>query len=111
MEQQRLNPTIVYVLSILGLLCCCVAGFGIIPSGIAYFIAKNDLKKVQDDPENYEQSSIKGMNTARIIAIVAIVINALMLIRVIYIIATVGWDEIYNEFMTAYQEALKAQEQ
>lgn len=111
MEQQKLNPAIVYVLSILGLLCCCLFGSGIIPSGIAFFIAKNNLKKAADSPESYDASNVKSMNTAKIIALVVIIINALMIIRVIYIIATVGWDELYGEFMKAYQEALEAQGQ
>ena len=45
MEKQRLNPAIVYVLSILGILCCCILGLGIIPSVIAFFMAKTNLQK------------------------------------------------------------------
>ena len=111
MEEKKLNPAVVYILSVLGILCCCLAGLGIIPSGIAYFMAKSNLQKVATDPEGYEQSQIKSMNTARIIALVAIIINVLMIIRVIYVIATVGWDEMYDEFSRAYQEALEAQGQ
>lgn len=111
MEQQKLNPTLVYVLSILGLLCCCLFGSGIIPSGIAFFIAKNNLKKVEAEPESYDVSNVKQMNTAKIVALVVVIINVLMIIRVIYVIATVGWDEMSSEFMKAYEEALKAQGQ
>ncbi|MBV7270342.1 CCC motif membrane protein [Winogradskyella luteola] len=111
MEEKKLNPAIIYVLSILGILCCCIAGLGIIPSSIAYFIAKNNLKQVNADPDGYDQSQVKSMNTAKIIALVAVIINVLMIIRVIYVIATVGWDEMYDEFMRSYQEALEAQGQ
>lgn len=111
MEQQKLNPTIVYVLSIFGILCCCVLGAGIIPSAVAYFIAKNNLQTANGDIEAYDPASVKTMNTARIIALVAVVINVLMIIRVVYVISTIGWDEMYNEFMIKYQEALEAQGQ
>ena len=51
------------------------------------------------------------MNTARIIAIVAVVLNVLIIIRVVYVIATIGWDEMYDEFMKQYQDAMQAQGQ
>ena len=111
MEQKRLNPTVNYILSILGILCCCIIGSGIIPSAIAFFMANNDLKKVSEKPEEYDESSVKNMKTAKIIAIVAIVLNLLMIVRVIYVIATVGWDNMYDEFMRSYQQALEAQGQ
>ncbi|MDC1504055.1 MAG: CCC motif membrane protein [Winogradskyella sp.] len=111
MEQQKLNPAIVYVLSIFGMLCCCVLGAGIIPSAIAYFIAQNNLKTANADIDNYDVSSVKAMNTARIIAIVAVVLNVLIIIRVVYVIATIGWDEMYDEFMKQYQDAMQAQGQ
>jgi len=111
MEQQKLNPAIVYVLSILGILCCCLLGTGIIPSAIAFFLAKNNLQKAQDDIEAYDVSSVKAMNTARIIAIVAVALNILMIIRVVYVISTVGWDEMTEQFMKAIEEAQQAQAQ
>ncbi|MGB0981000.1 MAG: CCC motif membrane protein [Winogradskyella sp.] len=111
MEKQRLNPAIVYVLAILGLLCCCFGGLGFILAGIAFFIAQSKIKKAQAEPEAYDQSTVKGMNTAKIIALVILVINLLYLVMTIYRIATVGWDEISDEFMRQYQEALNAQNQ
>jgi hypothetical protein len=40
MEKEKLpNATMVIVLSVLGYLCCCFAGLGIIPSAIAFFMA------------------------------------------------------------------------
>ncbi|WP_296316855.1 CCC motif membrane protein [Winogradskyella sp. UBA3174] len=111
MEQQKLNPTIVYVLSVLGILCCCVLGAGIIPSAIAYFIAKSNLQKANNDIDAYEITSVKGMNTARIVALVAVVINVLMIARMIYVISTVGWDEMTEQIMNAVEEAQQAQGQ
>ncbi len=95
MEKQKLNATIVYVLAILGFLCCCFGGLGFIFAGIAYFMAQSKLKEAYANPENYE--NIEGMKTAKIIALVVLIINLLFLIRVIYVISTVGWDVMMEQ--------------
>ncbi|RIA09549.1 hypothetical protein OE09_1387 [Flavobacteriaceae bacterium MAR_2010_72] len=97
MEQQRLNPTLVYVLAILGLFCCCFGGFGFILAGIAFFIAQNKLKAVQANPEDYDLSTVKSMNTAKIVAMVILIINILYLLFTIYRIYTIGWDNIMEQ--------------
>ncbi len=107
MEQQKLNPTIVYVLAILGLLCCCIGGLGFILAGIAFFIAQSKLKQAQAAPENYDHDSVKAMNTAKIVAMVILIINIAYLIFTIYRISTVGWDEMMEqsrEMMEQYQQ-------
>ena len=107
MEQQKLNPTIVYVLSIIGLLCCCIAGSGVLLAGPAFFIAQSGLKKAIADPDNYDQASVKAMKTAKIIALVVLIINAIYLIVTIYRIYTVGWDEMMRqsqEMMDQWQQ-------
>lgn len=97
MEQQKLNPAIVYVLAIIGLLCCCIAGSGILLSGPAFLIAQSGLKKASLDPENYDQGSVKAMNTAKIVALVILIINAVYLLVTIYRIYTIGWDELMQQ--------------
>ncbi|RSK38243.1 CCC motif membrane protein [Mangrovimonas spongiae] len=97
MEQQKLNPTVVYILAILGLLCCCFGGLGFILAGIAFFIAMNKLKDAKLHPENYDQSSVKSMDTARIVALVILIINLVYFAATIYRIATVGWDEMMEQ--------------
>ncbi len=97
MENQRLNPTIVYVLSIIGLFCCCFGGLGFILSGIAVYIAHSKLKEVQANPDNYEPKNVKAMNTAKIVAIVILIINVLYLLSSIYKIYTIGWDELMEQ--------------
>jgi Trk-type K+ transport system membrane component len=97
MEQQKLNPTLVYVLAILGLLCCCFGGLGFILAGIAFFIAQSKLKEAKLNPENFEPSSIKAMDTAKIVALVILIINLLYLVMTIYRISTVGWDELMRQ--------------
>ncbi|NNE32773.1 MAG: hypothetical protein HKN40_10425 [Winogradskyella sp.] len=107
MEQQRLNPAIVYVLAILGLLCCCFGGLGIILALPAYLIANSGLKKASLNPENYDQGNVKAMNTAKIVALVIMIINITYLIMTIYRIYTTGWDELMQqsqEMMEQWQQ-------
>ncbi|WP_346881452.1 CCC motif membrane protein [uncultured Algibacter sp.] len=106
MEQQKLNPTIVYVLAIIGLLCCCFGGLGFILAGIAFIIANSKLNAAKLNPENFEPNSVKAMNTAKIIALVILIINVLYLAMSIYRISTVGWDEMLEQsrqMMEQYQ--------
>ncbi|ARV08755.1 hypothetical protein BTO05_03550 [Winogradskyella sp. PC-19] len=111
MEKERLNPALVYVLAIIGLLCCCIGGIGFVLAGAAFFIAQTQIKKATDNPEAYDLTSVKAMNTAKIVALVILIINILMLIRTIYVISTVGWDEMSEQMMKAIEEAQKAQGQ
>jgi len=86
-----MNTTLVYVLSVLGFLCCCFAGLGIVPAGIAFFIANGKVKEWKANPEGYENGN--AMNTAKTIALVVLIINLLYLIYSIYTIyAMGGWD-------------------
>ncbi|KAA5823635.1 hypothetical protein FPF71_13115 [Algibacter amylolyticus] len=106
MEQQKLNPTLVYVLAILGLLCCCMGGLGFILAGIAFFIAASKLKAAKLNPENFDMASVKAMNTAKTVALVILIINILYFVYYVYLISTVGWDEIMRqsqEMMDQYQ--------
>lgn len=95
MEKQNLNSTLIYVLAVLGFLCCCFGGLGIIPAAIAFFMAHSKLKPAFADPDNY--TNISGMKTAKTIALVVLIINALYLIYTIYAISSVGWDEMMEQ--------------
>ncbi len=95
MEKQKLNSTIVYVLSILGFLCCCFGGLGFILAGIAFYIAHSKLKEAYANPEDYD--NIEGMKTAKIVALVVLCINVIYLLFTIYRIYTIGWDEIMEQ--------------
>ena len=103
--KKQLNPTLTYVLSILGLLCCCFGGLGVILAAPAYFIANNKIKDAQLNPDSYE-GNLNAMSTAKTIALVVLIINVLYLIYTIYQISTVGWDEMMErsrEMMEQYQ--------
>lgn len=95
MEKQKLNTTLIYILSIVSLICCFCAGSGFIPSGIAYFIAKSKTKEYLDNPEAYENA--EAMKTAKTIALIALVINILYLLFTVYRIYTIGWDELMEQ--------------
>ncbi len=100
MEQQKLpNITIAIVLSILGFLCCCIAGIPtIILAGIALFLLKNDEKKYAANPEAY--SNFSQLKTAKIIAWVALAIGVVYLMMVIYQIQSMGgWDAYIEQVM------------
>ncbi len=97
MEQQNLNPTIVYVLAIIGLFCCCFGGLGFILAGIAFYIATSKLKEAKLNPENYTANSVNAMNTAKTVALVILILNVLYFIYTIYQISTVGWDEMMEQ--------------
>jgi len=107
MEQQKLNPTIVYVLAIIGLFCCCFAGLGFILSGIAFYIAISKLKEAKLNPENYEAASIKAMETAKIVSLVILIINIIYFFFAIFQIYSMGgWDaymEQTKSLMEQYQ--------
>ncbi|WP_142785660.1 CCC motif membrane protein [Changchengzhania lutea] len=110
METQKLNPTIVYILAITGLLCCCLGGLGFILAGIAYYIAHTKLNEAKLNPENYDPNSMKAMNTAKIVALVILIINVLYFILAIYRISTVGWDELMEPIREAMEEAQRNQQ-
>ena len=73
---QKLNTTAVYILSIVGFLCCCFYGIGFIASIIAFVIATKELKKYAENPELY--SNGKAMKTAKTVALVALIVSGLM---------------------------------
>lgn len=105
--KKSLKPTLTYVLSILGLLCCCIGGLGVLLSGPAALIAHNKIKAAQLDPDAYKGTT-KALETAKIIAIIITVINALYLILTIYQIST---GDFMEEFQREYQKAMEEMQQ
>lgn len=106
--KKKLDPTLIYVLSIVGILCCCFGGLGIFLAVPAYFMANGKIKGAQLSPDEYE-GNIKAMNTAKIVALVAVIINVLYLIYTIYAISTVGWDEMMEQSRQMMEQIETAQ--
>ena len=104
--KKRLNPTLVYVLSIVGLLCCCFGGLGFLLSGPAYLVANNSLKNAQLYPDDYElaPNQYNQMKTAKMVALIITIINLIYLAVTIYRIYTIGWDELTEQFRKAMEQ-------
>ena len=101
--KKSLNTTLVYILSIFGLLCCCFAGLGFLLSGPAYLMANKKIKDAELNPNDYE-GSVSAMNTAKNVALVILTINLLYLIYTIYVFATGDFSEFQKEWEKAMQE-------
>jgi hypothetical protein len=111
MEQQKLpNATLSLVLGIISFIaCCCSAGIGgLIFSGIALLLANKDLKLYKQEPELY--SNYSQLNTARIIAIVGLILAVLSLAYSIYNIwAMGGWDAYVKSIQDVMEQVQNAQ--
>lgn len=94
---EKLNPTSIYVLSIVSFLCCCFGGLGVLLAGPAFIMANNKLKDANTNPDKYDATSVKNMKTAKIIALVALIINALYLIMTVYRLTTTDWDVLMEQ--------------
>ncbi|WP_394750066.1 CCC motif membrane protein [Spongiimicrobium salis] len=99
----------IIIMGVLGYLCCCLAGLGIIPSAIGFFLARKSEKMYAANPELYDNAS--QIKTGKIVALIAVILNVLMIVRIIYLLSTIGWSEMSEEFMRAYEEAMEAQGQ
>ena len=104
--KKQLNTTIIYVLSIVGLLCCCFGGLGFLLSGPAFIIAKNKVKNATENPEDYD-GNLNAMNTAKIVALVSLIINVLYFIYVVYLIFSGGFDESLEKWQEIMAEIEK----
>ena len=81
---QKLNTTLVYILSIIGIICCCAYGLGTISAIVAIIIATQELKKHNANPEEYSNGS--AMKSARIFAIVSLFISFIGVAFIIWLI-------------------------
>lgn len=101
--KKQLNTTLVYVLSIFGLLCCCFGGLGFLLSGPAYLIAYNKVKDATENPDDYE-GNLNAMNTAKTIALIILIINLLCVIYVLYVFFSGGYDKLFDFWNEAMEE-------
>jgi hypothetical protein len=104
--KKQLNTTIIYVLSILGLLCCCFGGLGFLLSGPAFLIANNKVKNATENPDDYD-GNLNAMNTAKIVALVSLIINVLYFKYVVYLIFSGGFDESLEKWQEIMAEIEK----
>ncbi len=96
MEQQKLpNGILIIVLGIFGYLCCCFAGLGVIPSAIAFYLATKSEKLYKENPELYDNYS--QIKTGKIVALIALILCLLMIVRFIYVLTTSDWDVLMEQ--------------
>ena len=110
MEAQKLpSPVLIIVLGIFGILCCCFAGLGIIPSAIALSLSRKAETIMAANPELYidKQSSIRA---GKIIAIAAIALNLYILVKIAFDIYSMGWDAYKMQFEEIIEEAKRQAE-
>lgn len=109
MEQQKLtNATTSIVLGIISFIACCIsAGIGgIILSGIALYLANRDRAKYLAEPELY--ANYNQVKTARVIAIIGLILGIITLVwLIINIVSMGGWDA----YMDKIQQAINLAEQ
>ena len=96
MEQQKLpNVTIIIVLGIASiLLCWCYGVLGLIRSAIALILAAGSKKIYLQNPEDY--SDYGTLKIGKIIAIIGLILNILLLLFVVWFIASVGWEVLQS---------------
>ena len=105
MDQQKLpNATISLVLGIVSFIgCCCTSGFGgVILSGIALFLAKKDEKKYAENPEAF--SNYSQVKTAKIIAIIGMILGLIIVAVFIYMKASGQYDSFMENYMEMIEE-------
>lgn len=99
MEQQKLpNVTISLVLGIISFIACCFSwGIGgIILSGIGLFLANKDKKTYLANPDGYQ--NFGQVKTARIIAIIGLVLAVLTLLMIVGMLIAFGGIEGMQEW-------------
>jgi len=104
--KKQLNTTLTYVLSIIGLLCCCFGGLGFLLSGPAFLIACNKIKDATQNPDEFD-GNFKAMNTAKIVALIILIINLLYLTYNVYVYSSGGFDDVFIQFQEAMKEIEK----
>ena len=101
--KKQLTPPLTYVLSIIGLLCCCFGGLGFLLSGPAFLIARNKIKDATQNPDEFD-GNFKAMNTAKIVALIILIINLLYLTYNVYVYSSGGFDDVFIQFQEAMKE-------
>lgn len=108
MEQQKLpNATTSIVLGIISFICCVftVGIGGILFSGIALFLANRDKNTYAQNPDSYYNYS--QVKTARIIALIGLVLGVLTLLMVVYSIYAMGGWEAYKMYVEEAMEDIQ----
>ncbi|MDJ1472049.1 CCC motif membrane protein [Cytophagaceae bacterium YF14B1] len=98
-EQRQLpNTLVVQVLGVISIFVFWYYGiWGLISGIVALMLAKQDLVRYYNDPDNYSFSSYKNLKAGRICAIVGIALSALVSLLTIALFIAVATGVIGNE--------------
>ena len=109
MEKKLPSPVLIIVLGVIGILCCCFAGIGIIPAAIALNLSRKAEVIMAEQPELYidKQSTIRA---GKIIAIAAIALNLYILVKIAFDIYSMGWDAYWMQLEEVIEEAKRQAE-
>jgi len=96
MEEQKLpNVTAIIVLGIASIvLCWCYGVLGLILAIVGLVLAASSKKVYLQNPENY--SDYGTLKTAKIIAIVGLVMNVIFLLLMVWVVSVIGWDVLQS---------------
>ena len=107
MESKKLpNSAFIYVLSVLSCIICCLGGVGIIPAGIAYYLASKSEGIYKMNPDDYDNYGI--IKRGKIIAIIGIILNIIVIGITIWTLSTIGWDAWSEEFVRKWNEGMQS---
>ena len=107
--KKSLDITLIYVLDIFSLLCCCF-GIGSLLSIPAYLIANKKIKAVQINPDEYE-GGLNQLKTAKTVSLVLVIINLIFFLFVLFFFI-IPFINIYNdpdswmEFQKEFEKAM-----
>ncbi len=105
MENSKLpNAIAILVLGILSIITCwCYGLFGMVLAIIGMYLTHNDLKTYNQSPEKYDNYSL--LNTGKILCIIGIIMNAIMILYIIWFIKMIGLETFKDPVLL--QEKLK----
>ncbi|MDO4228340.1 MAG: CCC motif membrane protein [Capnocytophaga sp.] len=101
--KQKIETTTIIVLVVIGIvfsLCCAI---GLIPAVIAVILVSNKMKAYQKNPSKY--FGIENLKTAQILSYIALAINILVVIWIIYSLATTDWEQIQKIYLESYEQS------
>lgn len=108
MTQKLPNATLALVLAIISYVACCFYGLGgIVLSVIALVLANKDKKAYLLQPENYDNYG--QVKTARILAIIALILSTLIFLfcvgAILFFGSLEGLEQLANEMQQQQIEA------
>jgi len=110
MEKQKLphaQSALVFGIISIVTACCCGGFPGIIFGLVGWNSSNKAYKLLEENPGAYEGEG--NANTGKITSIIGLVIGSLIIINILYSIATTGWSEIIEQFQEGMRQGMEGQ--